>query len=127
MGSNSNGDNFLKFILYCVTLDLSDNPTEMRQISLSKKPVDVIHTVVTYHSYCKIIVFFSAKFSSQPDEDLVEMEIVNYLEEHEFKICWHQREFMPGTNIAENIADATECSRRMIFAISRYGCRILHL
>ena len=58
-------------------------------------------------------------FFSQPDEDLVETEIVNYLEGHGFKICWHQRDFMPGTNIAENIADATENSRRMIFVISR--------
>ena len=62
---------------------------------------------------------FFALFCSQPDEDLVETEIINYLEERGFKICWHQRDFIPGTNIAENIADATENSRRMIFVISR--------
>ena len=62
---------------------------------------------------------FSFLFSSQPDENLVETEIVNYLEECGFKICWHQRDFMPGTNIAENIADATQNSRRMIFILSR--------
>ena len=28
---------------------------------------------------------------------------------------------MPGTNIAENIADAMEHSRRMIFILSRYS------
>ena len=60
-----------------------------------------------------------ALFCSQPDEDLVETELINFLEELRFKICWHQRDFMPGTNIAENIADATENSRRMIFVISR--------
>ena len=49
----------------------------------------------------------------------VETEIINYLEELGFKICWHQRDFMPGTNIAENIADATEHSRRMIFILSK--------
>ena len=49
----------------------------------------------------------------------METEIINYLEERAFKICWHQRDFMPGTNIAENIADATECSRRMIMILSR--------
>ena len=27
----------MKFILFCVTLDLSDNPTEMRQTGLSSK------------------------------------------------------------------------------------------
>ena len=59
-------------------------------------------------------------FISQPDEDFVETVVINYLEEGGFRICWHQRDFMPGTNIAENIADATENSRRMIFVISRY-------
>ena len=58
-------------------------------------------------------------FSSQPDETFVEEDIINYLEELGFKICWHQRDFMPGTNIAENIADSTEHSRRMIIIISR--------
>ena len=62
---------------------------------------------------------FFTLLCSQPDEDLVETEIINYLEERGFKICWHQRDFMPGTNIAENIADATENSRRMIFLLSR--------
>ena len=38
MGSNPTGGNFLtKFILCCVTSDLSDNLTEMCQISLSLK------------------------------------------------------------------------------------------
>ena len=59
-----------------------------------------------------------ASFYSQPDEHLAETEIINYLEERGYKICWHQRDFMPGTNIAENIADATEHSRRMIFILS---------
>ena len=49
----------------------------------------------------------------------METAVINYLEELGFRICWHQRDFMPGTNIAENIADASEHSRRMIFLISR--------
>ena len=49
----------------------------------------------------------------------MEIEIINYLEERGFKICWHQRDFVPGTNIAENIADAIEHSRRMIIILSR--------
>ena len=48
----------------------------------------------------------------------VETEIINYLEERVFRICWHQRDFVPGTNIAENIADAAEHSQRMILIIS---------
>ena len=67
---------------------------------------------------CKEII--SVSFSSQADEDLVETEIINYLEELGFRMCWHQRDFVPGTNIAENIANATECSHRMIFLISRH-------
>ena len=36
VGSNPTGGQFLtKFILFCVTLDLSDNLTEMRQTDLS--------------------------------------------------------------------------------------------
>ena len=58
-------------------------------------------------------------FISVHEEEFTETEIVNYFEERGFTICWHQRDFMPGTNIAENIADATENSRRMIFVISR--------
>ena len=50
---------------------------------------------------------------------LLEAEIINYLEGHGFKVCWHQRDFMPGTNIAKNIADAIKYSRRMIFVLSR--------
>ena len=61
-------------------------------------------------------------FHSQHDEGLVETEIINYLEGRGFKICWHQRDFRPGTIIAENIADATEHSRRMIIILSRYTC-----
>ena len=39
MSSNSAGGNFLmKFILFYITLDLSDSLKEMRQISLSRKP-----------------------------------------------------------------------------------------
>ena len=48
------------------------------------------------------------------------MQIVNYLEECQFKICWHRRDFEPGTQISENIEDAIVHSRRMIFVISRY-------
>ena len=45
--------------------------------------------------------------------------MINYLEERGFKICWHHRDFVPGTNIAENMADATEHSRRVIIIFSR--------
>ena len=60
------------------------------------------------------------RFSSHSDEEFVETEIINFLEERGFKICYHNRDFTPGTRIGENMADATENSRRMIFIVSRY-------
>ena len=56
---------------------------------------------------------------SQHDEGFVKAEIIDYLEDLGFIICWHQRDFRPGSFITENIADATEHSRRMICVFSR--------
>ena len=55
---------------------------------------------------------------SQQDEGFVKAEIIDYLEDLGFIICWHHRDFTPGSFIAENIADATEHSRRMICVFS---------
>ena len=63
-----------------------------------------------------------AFFPSQPDEVFVQTEIVGFLEKRGFRICYHFRDFMPGTLIANNIEDATETSRRMIFIASRFEC-----
>ena len=43
----------MKFILFCVTLDLSDNLTETRQIGLSRK------TRLTSHSHLKIVYIYN--------------------------------------------------------------------
>ena len=59
-------------------------------------------------------------FFSEFEEGFTEMQIINYLEECQFKICWHRRDFEPGTRVLENIEDAIVHSRRMIFVISRY-------
>ena len=58
-------------------------------------------------------------YFSQNDEDFVKNEIIDYLEELGFIVCWHQRDFVPGSFVAQNIADATEHSRRMICVFSR--------
>ena len=63
-------------------------------------------------------------FCSQPDEEFVDTAVVSLLEEREFRICYHKRDFTPGEFIAANIADATESSRRMIFIVSRYECTV---
>ena len=67
---------------------------------------------------------YPAFFSSQPDEVFVQTEIVSFLEKRGFRICYHLRDFIPGTLIANNIEDATETSRRMIFIVSRFECSV---
>ena len=64
------------------------------------------------------VLFFP--ISSVNDEDFTETNIIIYLEEKGFQVCWHQRDFRAGTRIAENIADATVYSRRIIFILSRH-------
>ena len=88
-------------------------------------------TIDKNHSFTTSKIFFNcyddsnlksppfALFSSKSDEKFAETEIIKYLEKSGFKICWHERDFMPGTSVAENIADAIKCSRRMILVFSR--------
>ena len=66
-----------------------------------------------YHKQPLFLLF------SESQEAFVEMQIIKFLEKCQFKICWHRRDFMPGTQISENIEDAIVHSRRMIFVISR--------
>ncbi len=43
-----------------------------------------------------------------------------YLEEElGFKLCIHERDFMPGTSIIGNIEDAVKHSRRTIVIVSK--------
>ncbi len=43
-----------------------------------------------------------------------------YLEEElGFKLCIHERDFMPGTSIISNIEEAVKHSRRTIIIISK--------
>ena len=56
------------------------------------------------------------------DEEFVETAIVSLLRDRGFRICYHREDFTPGQWIGDNIADATEKSRRMIFIVSRYEC-----
>ena len=85
-------------------------------------------TSVRYASYWNSFLFLQSEpdinypvfFSSQSDEVFVQTDIVGFLEKRGFRICYHFRDFMPGTLIANNIEDATETSRRMIFIVSRF-------
>ena len=76
------------------------------------------------HNFSKMNINYPAFFSSQPDEVFVQTEIVGFLEKRGFRTCYHLRDFIPGTLIANNIEDATETSRRMIFIVSRFECSV---
>ena len=41
-------------------------------------------------------------------------------EEHGFELCVHSRNFLGGTAIATNIANAVQLSRRMIILLTEY-------
>ncbi len=48
-------------------------------------------------------------------------DLTPILEEDDgFRLVLHQRDFMPGRLILENIAEAVQRSRRMIVLLSRY-------
>ncbi len=52
--------------------------------------------------------------------------VLDYLEEElGFSVCIHERDFMPGKRILENIQNAIEKSRRTIAVISRLVCCLL--
>ena len=91
-------------------MPLSATGKQQQFISSNSFFFDISHYVKLY-----LLVFHS-----QHDEGFVETEIINYLEGRGFKICWHQRDFRPGTIIAKNIANATEHSHRMIIILSKY-------
>ena len=58
-------------------------------------------------------------FDSWEDAEFTQSEIMDSLEKCGYRICWHERDFRGGSQIAENIADGTEHSRRIIIVISR--------
>ena len=70
-------------------------------------------------SFCRSIKVHVLVFDSWEEEEFTRTEIMDYLEKCGYRICWHERDFMGGSNIGENIADATEHSRRIILVISR--------
>ena len=69
-------------------------------------------TEINYVTFC----------SSMSDEEFVVTAIVSLLKDRGFRICYHREDFTPGQWIGDNIADAMEKSRRMIFIVSRYEC-----
>ncbi|WAR09756.1 TLR4-like protein [Mya arenaria] len=60
-------------------------------------------------------------FISYADEDgeFIREDIMPKLEENGMKLCVHQRDFLPGIPIADNIVDAIQNSRKTLVVISR--------
>ena len=54
------------------------------------------------------------------DEDYMQNSIVNELEKHNFKICFHQIHFLGGNTIIDNISQCINNSRRTLVIFSNY-------
>ena len=61
-------------------------------------------------------------FISYADEDRDNViDLVKSLEKHnDLSLCIHNRDFIPGTGIADNITNAIHCSRRTVCFISKH-------
>ena len=53
------------------------------------------------------------------DHNWVREEIVRFLEDHDYTLCIHTRDFVPTATIPHNIKLAIKHSRRMISVVSR--------
>ncbi|XP_045212238.2 toll-like receptor 4 [Mercenaria mercenaria] len=65
--------------------------------------------------------FMYDAFISYANEDLrfILDKIIPKLEEHEMKLCIHDRDFLPGNNIADNILEAIRKSRKTVVILSK--------
>lgn len=64
-------------------------------------------------------------FISVHDEasDIAQEKILNPLEEEcnpPYKVCWHHRDFIAGLPITEQIAEAVQTSRKVVFIFSEH-------
>ena len=44
--------------------------------------------------------------------------MLSYVEEHGYKVCYHERDFLPGVPIFENIEKAVNRSKRVVCLVS---------
>ncbi|XP_061179452.1 toll-like receptor 4 [Saccostrea echinata] len=59
--------------------------------------------------------YFDAFISYAEEDGIFVRDLVKYLEnEHKLRLCIHQRDFIPGTDIADNIANAIHNSQRTV-------------
>jgi protein toll len=61
---------------------------------------------------------FDVFISFAHDDSKAAREILNLLEQHAYKVCFHQRDFVPGNSIHENINNAVHRSKRTLCLLS---------
>ncbi|XP_063052553.1 toll-like receptor 2 type-2 [Engraulis encrasicolus] len=72
----------------------------------------------------RVIFRFDAFISySHSDANWVETQLVPHLEGAGLHLCLHERDFLPGRWIIDNIVDSVEQSRRVLFVLS---CSFVH-
>ena len=71
---------------------------------------------VTIFSPCHLFLFESVE-----NERWVRDHVMDFLEseEHGYKLCMHNRDFVPGNTILHNICTSIKHSRRLISVVTR--------
>ena len=73
----------------------------------------------TNDNYRKLFCYDAFISYSSDDRPFAFIELQNKIEGHsDLKLCFHERDFLPGFNIAENIANAIHDSRKVVCIVS---------
>ena len=63
---------------------------------------------------------FDLFLSCANDDRVSGRHMLSYIEEQGYKVCYHERDFLPGTPIFENIGNAINRSKRVVCLISNH-------
>ncbi|XP_078302329.1 toll-like receptor 6 isoform X2 [Panthera onca] len=72
-------------------------------------PLEELQRTLQFHAFISY---------SEHDSAWVKNELVPYLEKEDLRICLHERNFVPGKSIVENIINCIEKSYKSIFVLS---------
>ena len=91
--------------------------THQEAKSTQKIPYKSVQNSTTFYLYLIFLLFYIRV----ENEEWVLNEIVDILESDElgYKLCIHNRDFVPGYTIMKNICTAIEYSRRLIAVVTR--------
>ncbi|XP_061190213.1 toll-like receptor 4 [Saccostrea echinata] len=75
--------------------------------------------ITSYNKRRQIKYHFDAFVSYAEEDNMFVRGLVNYLEENcKLRLCIHQRDFIPGTDIADNITNAIHNSKRTVCVLT---------